>query len=398
MKIIIIGGGIVGLTLAACLVKSNCDISIDIVEAQAFDTALSNELDAWVSSINMASYWLLHRLGVWSDLPQDSYTPLQRMVVWDRSGGGEIHFNASDVDVSQMGFIVRNKALRYVLQRQLAECANVRFYCPSKPVRLNYSPAKVELSLDCGQQLGADLVVGADGGQSWLRQQMGVTVSERSYDQQAMIGVVELRQPHQQVAFQHFLPTGPIGLLPLAQFNQAVYIWSIAKANWADGFDSSIAQFNDALAPHASVMRLLTTTRSMPLCLRQAKNYVKPRLVLIGDAAHSIHPLAGQGLNLGLMDAAALAEVIEQDQQKRYGNGHFRTLRRYERWRKGDNQLMSAAMTAFHYTFTSQSKPIIMLRNTGFKAANQLPLLKRFFIDYAMGLRNSLPALARSEQ
>jgi len=240
------------------------------------------------------------------------------------------------------------------------------------------------------------LIIGADGGQSWVRAQMGVPVTERPYDQQALVAVLKTEKTHQQMGWQSFLPTGPLGLLPLADDHTMAMVWSndLAVAERLSALDEKTfnRELSAALNHRLGELHCLTKPVAIPLIMRHVDQYVQPRLALVGDAAHTIHPLAGQGVNLGLMDAACLAQVLVDAQNKQQDIGSLRVLRRYQRWRKGDNALMLAAMRGFKDLFGSKKPGLMQLRSQGFNQVNQLGCVKNAFMRYAMGWQGELPA------
>lgn len=397
--IVIVGGGMVGLVLAAALARHQLPVILIENQMPALQWPAA-ELDSRVSAINIASQNILMNLGIWSKLSKEATCPLRGMQVWDFVGGGEIEFTAADLGKPQLGFIVENRAVIKALWEHLSTEPLVKMIAPAQPVKMVRGIDNLQLQLADQSIISAKLLVGADGAHSWVREQMGVVLEERPYQQQAIVSVVETEKSHQMLAYQSFLPTGPLGVLPLSHLHRAAIVWSndLLDAERlvripANDFNRELSQ---ALNFRLGAMSYLSELRVIPLVMRHAKEYVQPRLALIGDAAHTIHPLAGQGVNLGLLDAAALAQVIAQARDKDQEIGGLRALKRYQRWRKGNNVLMSATMGGFKELFSGDSNWKVQLRSQGLNLTNQIPWLKQVFMRQAMGEPGDLPELAKS--
>ena len=395
--IVIIGGGIVGLVLATALARAH--FAVTVIESHLADlSAQSARLDARVSAINAVSQQILMNLGVWQQIPSQEYAPLRGLCVWDHLGGGEIQFDSADIGEPQLGFIVQNRALIKALWEKAASMDNLTLLAPEKPAKIIYGATQLQLELTDHRLIPAQLIVGADGSHSWLREEMGVNVDERSYQQQALVAVVQTVRPHQNIGWQSFLPTGPLGVLPLADDHLTAIVWSNTIPTAQRLMTLSSSDFNQelttALNNRLGMMSSLTTPQLIPLVMRHAQDYVQPRLALIGDAAHTIHPLAGQGINLGLLDAAVLAQVLIEAKDRQQDLGSLRVLKRYQRWRKGDNTLMLAAMRGFKELFASDVRWITQLRSQGLAMTNKMSVIKHLIMRYAMGRHGDLPELA----
>ncbi len=396
--IVIIGAGVVGLVLANALARAN--LPVTVVETSLPDLQWDNsQLDARVSAINTVSQQILMNLGVWNKIDPAAYAPLRALQVWDSSGGGAIHFDSADIGEPQLGFIVENRALVKALWETAASLRQVTILAPSQPFKIIHSLTQLQLQLEDQTLIPAQLIVGADGGHSWVREEMGISSHERSYEQQALVAVVHTVRTHQNTGWQSFLPAGPLGVLPLADNQTTAIVWSNTLLEAQRLMGLSVMDFNEemsaALNRRLGAMTLLTPLKMIPLVMRHAQEYVLPHLALIGDAAHTIHPLAGQGVNLGFLDAAALAQVIIEARQKQHDIGSLRVLRRYQRWRKGDNTLMLAAMSGFKQLFAQNSSWIVQLRSRGLNLTNQLDCLKNLIMRYAIGRQGDLPELAK---
>lgn len=396
--IVIVGAGMVGLVLATALARAN--FAVTLVETHTPELQWpKNQWDARVSAINAVSQQILLNLEIWSQLSPETYAPLRGLHVWDHQGGGEIHFDSAEIGEKQLGFIVENRALIKALWENLATFKNVSILCPRRPEKIIHTPALLQLQLDDQTLIPAQLIIGADGGHSWVRDEMAVNVKERSYDQQALVAVVHCVRGHQNIGWQSFLPTGPLGVLPLADSQTTAIVWSNTLPSAQRLMALSAMDFNRelsvALNHRLGEMNCLTAPKQIPLVMRHAQDYVQPRCALIGDAAHTTHPLAGQGVNLGFLDAAVLAQVLMEARQKQQDLGSLRVLRRYQRWRKGDNTLMLAAMRGFKELFAADSAWLVQLRSQGLNLTDQAGFIKNAIMRYAMGRQGDLPALAK---
>lgn len=396
--IVIIGGGMVGLVMAAALARANLPVTV-VESRQPILHWEPQSFDARVSAINLVSQRILSNLGIWPQLAASACAPLRGLQVWDHQAGGEIAFDGAEIGAAQLGFIVENRALIKALWEHLQTLPQVTLLCPRQPSQLIQDESGLQLQLDDQSRIAAELVIGADGAESWVRAQMQIPLQERSYEQQALIAVVKTEKPHQNIGWQSFLTTGPLGVLPLADAHQTAIVWSntieAAQRLLALSSVELNRELSLALDNRLGAMTALTELKMLPLIMRHATDYVQPRLALIGDAAHTIHPLAGQGVNLGLLDAAVLAQVIAEARQKHHDIGSLRVLRQYQRWRKGDNTLMLLAMRGFKELFGSASPWVAQLRSQGLNLTNHLGFIKNCIMHYASGQQSDLPDLAK---
>lgn len=390
-SIIIVGGGMVGLSAACALAKLG--LSIAVIDNHPPLQPNYTQPDARVSSINLENQRFLQQLNVWQCISSQARCPLRDMQVWDHLGGGQIHFDAADIGVAELGCIVENRALRYALWQCLQALDGVDLITASViDAAINEQQAVVKL--DNQKTLSADLLIAADGGRSPLRDTLQMSVQQRTYQQQAIIAVVQAEQAHRMTAYQNFLPTGPVAVLPLADAHRMNLIWSVdtVEAERLMALEQTSFQFElaNALQDKLGKLSLLTERKAIPLIMRHAKQYVKERIALLGDAAHTIHPLAGQGVNLGFADAACLAREIDEGLQKKRDIGSLRVLRQYERARRGDNASILLAMRVFKELFASQAMPVVQARSAGFNTVNRITLLKKLFMDKAVGTHGVL--------
>lgn len=382
---IIVGAGMVGLVSALALAKENFKVAI--IDANPPKTDDNNKISARVSAINLCSQALLAKLGILSKIPPDHTSPLTKMQIWDEIGGGHIEFNSLELNLPQLGLILFNEDIIRAAWLRLSEYTNVSFHheLPQSIVR---EPKHIFLELK-KNKVSAHVLIAADGAHSWVRKTLGIKTDAKPYAQSGIVALIKTEIPHQQCAYQNFLPTGPLGVLPLKNPNEMAIVWS-ADSDYAHALlDMTEPQFNTALEKalgnKLGHISLISERQAFPLVASHAKQYCQERVALIGDAAHTIHPLAGQGLNLGFMDTKALIEAICEAREKERDIGAFRVLRQYERARKGDNISMLAAMRGFKTLFASQNRGLIQLRNLGIQVLNHFGPLKRIFARKGLG-------------
>lgn len=383
--VVIIGGGMVGLALALMLAKNNFKLAIVDHKQPLLDWP--QEPTARVSAINSASLNMLDELGVLENIGSDSMATLSRLFVWDGTGGGEIEFDSAELGIKELGRIIENRAIIKVLYKALQNFSNVSWFNQLNPVKLQATENEVTVELEDGQRLAAKLCVGADGANSWVRSHMQSSTQMRSYQQQAIIAVVQTEMPHQNTGWQVFLPQGPLALLPLSNPNQCAIVFSqkserAQKLMQMDELEFE-CELNNEFGVRLGEIKFLTDRRCFPLTMRHVDSYVEPRLALVGDAAHTIHPLAGQGVNLGFADVVTLARILNESKAKDIGA--LKSLRKYARARRGDNAQMICAMRFFSDLFTSDSTAAIQLRSQGLNITNKLSPLKNYFMREALG-------------
>ena len=386
--VVIVGGGMVGAALACAI--GNHKLSIALIETNKpnYDWP-ADSFDLRVSAITRASQNFLDQIGVWQTIANQRAMAYHDMHVWDAGGDGSIHFDCAEIGEANLGHIVENRVINKSLMQHAANIENIDIYCPAKPMQLLVNEHSANLQLDDGTSLSAELLVGADGGQSWVRQQADISVSTRDYQQTAVVANVTTELTHQHTAWQRFLPTGPLAFLPLANNNISSIVWSTSADEAERLCELDEDNFNAELASafDKKLGKIISTgpRARFPIKGQHASHYVKPHLALIGDAAHTIHPLAGQGVNLGFADASCLAETILTAHDSQKAIGSFKTLRRYERSRRGDNLLMLEAMGAFKQLFSNNTPGLRELRNAGLNFSDRFAPIKHIFMTKALG-------------
>ena len=395
---IIVGGGMVGATLACGLATSNEQVKIAVVDAFAPTLEWNEEsYDMRVSAITRASQTIFRNIGAWEKICEQRLSPYRDMFVWDAAGNGELHFDSADLGEPDLGHIIENRVIVKALHQRMHELENIDVLCPAQVENVEYRDDSVRLILKDQTQFTANLIVGADGSRSWIRQQADIAVKGWDFDQAALVTTVKTEQYHQETAWQRFLNTGPLAFLPLTDGYSSI-VWSttpeeakrlseIPEADFAaeleQAFDSKLGKI-ESVAERAV----------FPLRLFETMNYIKPRLALVGDAAHTIHPLAGQGVNLGLADVASLIDVVMAALNDKKDIGSVAVLRRYERWRRAENRSMLVAMDGLKRLFGSELSIVKELRNVGMNLTDKVTPLKNIMMRQAMGISGNPPSLS----
>ncbi|CAA0079636.1 2-octaprenylphenol hydroxylase [BD1-7 clade bacterium] len=401
----IIGSGIAGSALACAL--NNTDLKVVVIEGGTLpDQAptCDSRLDAFdprVSALTRASESFLEQLGIWPRISALRSQMFDSMYVWDGEGTGNIQFDAREIHQSHLGTLVENRVIVYSLVEELQMSPNVKFLqgvkvrgIVSQTVGGDKHPTHV-IELDQDRQVKAGLVVGADGANSFVRQTMDFKTREWDYGHHGLVCTIQTEKPHQNTAWQRFMHTGPCALLPLPDgengehFCSIVWSASVEEANRLMALDDQ--EFCDTLtsATESCLGNVVGASRrfSFPLRQRHALDYVQDGIALVADAAHTIHPLAGQGINLGLQDVRVLAEELLRAHRSGHRIGDLRVLSRYQRRRKGDNLMMMTVMEGFKHLFGQQSLAVSWIRHLGMAGVGQVVPLKRQIMKQAMGVR-----------
>lgn len=396
--IAVVGGGMVGAAAACLLADSLPNIRIALLERRRpADEWPKDGFDFRVSALTRASERLLKSLGAWELMGRaHAYS---QMHVWEAEGSAQIHFECADIGEPNLGHIVENRVIAAALWQRLEAYDNIDIRCPDHIESLVRCDGAMRMATASEQMLSADLVVGADGGNSRVRELCGINVASSAYGQKGVVTTVKTSVHHADTAWQRFLPSGPVAFLPLEQGYSSI-VWSVAEAEaerlLAVSDDEFCRELADALEGRLGEVSLHGERAAFPLVRQHAKDYVRPGVVLVGDAAHRIHPLAGQGVNLGFLDVAALSQVLAEAHKKSRPMGDLATLRRYERWRRGDNQSVMSLMDLFHRLYAPQPLPVRLVRNVGMSLLNQADPIKNQVIRRAMGLEGDLPDRVRA--
>lgn len=396
VDVLVAGGGAVGAALALALARERFDVVL--VDGRAPAPCDTADVDPRVFAVSPASAAFLTRLGAWGRIAALRVSPYRRMRVWEQGAADELSFDAALVGEPQLGHIVEERALRAGLWATLEAEPAVRRACPARVVRCEPGGGDSRVELDDGTRWRARLVVAADGAQSALREGARLDVDSMPYGERAVVAHVRTERPHEATAWQRFTPAGPLALLPLVDGRVSV-VWSLRDARATSMLALDDAAFVDAItdASGARLGRVQATSprAAFPLRMQLARHYAASRLALVGDAAHTVHPLAGQGLNLGLLDAAALSEVLAAAAAAREDLGAPAVLARYERWRRGEVARAAHAFGLLDGLFRSDFGPLPLLRRAGMGLVQRIGPLKREFALHASGFAGRVPLLAR---
>jgi 2-octaprenylphenol hydroxylase len=394
--LIIIGGGMVGGALACAAAAAGFQVCV--LEARAPATKWPvDEVDLRVSALNRASQRILDHLGVWERMTEMRVSSYTDMHVWDAGGSGNIHFSAAEIGEPNLGHIVENRVTQRALWERMGRLPEITRLCPAVLSQLD-TGADPHIKLEDGREMSAKLLVGADGRESLVRKLAGIASQGWEYDQHAIVATIQPQRHHQFTAWQRFMPTGPLAFLPIDDGRCSI-VWSTSPAQAQELMSFDDPAFCAALS-QASEKILGEVLEVGPravfsLRLGHAESYIREGLALVGDAAHAIHPLAGQGVNLGLLDAATLVDVLIEANQAGRKIGTLAILRRYERARKGANLGMLGAMDFFKRFFSNEILPLQLMRNFGLSMVDHLSPVKHQIMRRAMGLSGELPELAR---
>lgn len=395
-EVAVVGGGMVGATLASILAQGG--IRTAMLEGRPPLRAWpSDSVDIRVSALTITSRNILSALGVWESIARHGVGPYRYMKVWDPGYGGELFFDGADVGRDILGYIVENRHSVAALWESLEGLSEASVICPARVTGLQPDTQGTKLLLDNNRSISAELVVAADGIHSTVRSMAAIDVIGWSYKQMALVATVESSVAHNETAYQRFLTEGPLAFLPLRNGLSSI-VWTSRTESTRRYLELPEKEFIDELNTASGgilgTLGLIGERASFPLRLQYARNYFRNNVVLVGDSAHAVHPLAGQGANMGILDAAALAELILQTREKGRSIAGSHVLRKYERWRKGDNMAMMMGMDLLNRLFIHDLPGIGYLRSIGMNSINRDFRIKNFFNRYGMGIRGDLPSLA----
>lgn len=400
--LLIVGAGMVGLTLALAI-RKHSSLTVAIADTSSIEP-LNSAPHNRVSAINLASQQIFKQLNVWQGMCEQRLQPYQDMHIWDKAGWGKVEFSIQNTSkkppCEQLGWIVENTVIRNSLWQAAQADSGIQFFNEAI-TNLGMGDSEVFASFAQQMPITAKLLIGADGANSWVRQTLGMPITFKDYDHHALVATINCGQGHQNTAWQVFLKEGPLALLPLFDENKASIVWSTVPEEAERLKALSPLEFSKALTAASDgklgELSLEGDRFVFPLTMRMSQDFIKGRAILIGDAAHTIHPLAGQGVNLGLLDAAALAQTLTQAFQKDQHQWFDPvTLKSFNRWRKADALEMIAAMEFIKQLFTPQQAIPKFIRGMGMSLINQTPLLKNKMVNLALGRKGELPILAQA--
>ncbi|MBC6532443.1 FAD-dependent 2-octaprenylphenol hydroxylase [Citrobacter amalonaticus] len=397
VDVAIVGGGMVGLAVACGLQGSGLRVAV-LEQREPQPLAMDADPALRVSAINVASEKLLTRLGVWSDIVARRASCYHGMEVWDKDSFGRIEFDDQSMGYSHLGHIVENAVIHYALWQKAQQSSDITLMAPAELQQVAWGENEAFLTLKDGAMLTARLVIGADGANSWLRNKADIPLTFWDYRHHALVATIRTEEAHGAVARQAFHGEGILAFLPLSDPHLCSIVWSLAPEAAERMQQLSDEQFNQALNiafdNRLGLCQVESDRQVFPLTGRYARQFAAHRLALVGDAAHTIHPLAGQGVNLGFMDAAELVDELKRLHRQGKDIGQYLYLRRYERSRKHSAAMMLAGMQGFRELFAGTNPAKKLLRDIGLKLADTLPGVKPQLLRQAMGL-NDLPEWLR---
>ena len=398
VELLIAGGGLTGLLLAvAC---AGAGLAVAVVDRQDPAAVLGESFDGRTSAIAYGSHNVLEGIGLWPGVAGDA-EPILEIRIADDESPLFLHYDHRELGTgTPLGYIVENRVLRRVLMERVRSLPSVVFLAPLEVRSVSGSPLAATVSLSDGREIRARLVAAADGQQSPLRRAAGIRTVERRYRQTGIVTTVQHQRPHRGVAVEHFLPAGPFAILPMTDSRSSI-VWTeqaelaprltgLPDAAFAEELAARFGDFLGTIEP-------IGPRWAYPLALLLAERYVGPRMALIGEAAHVIHPIAGQGLNLGIRDIAVLAELVIDARRLGLDIGGEALLAQYQRWRRFDALALAAVTDSLNRLFSNGLAPLQLFRDLGLAAVHRLPPLKRLLMRDAMGLVGDLPRLVRGD-
>ncbi len=383
--IAIIGAGLVGASLAAALAPSGLSVALVEPHAPAAPAAPDDAWDSRMYAVSPGSAAFLADVGAWEGVDAHRTERVESMRIFGDEPSAQLQFSAYEAGLRELAFIVESRRLQSALWHYVSQARQVRIFCPATCAALLQHTDHTDVVLDGGTTLRAKLVVGADGAQSWVREQAGIKVIAHDYAQSAVVANFACVLPHRGTAYQWFRPDGVLALLPLPG-NRVSMVWSTSDAQAQEllalGAASLAQRVSEASDGVVGALDVITPAAAFPLRLQRVEAFVKPRLALVGDAAHNVHPLAGQGVNLGFRDARELAAVL-CDRGAQHDCGDYTLLRRYERARKEDVLSMQLATDGLQKLFASRAVWLSRARNLGMRAVESQPFIKNLLVKHA---------------
>ncbi len=402
-QVLVIGGGMAGLTLAAALGTAGVDVVL--VDRDTVEARTTPGFDGRTTAIACGSQRLMAGAGLWPALAADA-EPILDIRIADGRAPVFLHYDHREVGADPFGYIIENRLLRLGQFARLDTLPSVTALAGTAVMAIEREPAIARATLADGRVVRAELIVGADGRGSFVRQSAGIGIVSWRYRQKAIACTMAHEAPHRGLAVEHFRPAGPFAVLPMTDDAEGTHRSSIVWTEREDLADAYAAlpdpafdaELQRRVGDHLGRVRVLGRRWVYPLGVLHANAYVAPRLALVSEAAHGIHPIAGQGLNMGLRDVAALAEVVVDQARLGLDAGDPDALARYERWRRFDNMSLVAVTDVLNRLFSNDLPPIRLARDTGLAMVERLPPLKKFFMRHAMGVVGQLPRVMRGEE
>lgn len=401
IDVVIGGGGMVGLTLALALAQGGLEVLVADPIPSATKTGAV--FDGRVSALSYSSVRMLETLGVWTKLKQRAQ-PIYDILVTDAKLGEmpspfSLHFDHREIGLP-MGYIAENRDIRTALLARVIQSGRLALECPALVSDCSLEAEAMAVTLDNGRRILTPLFIAAEGRDSPSREHMEIGLIHWSYPQRGIVATVAHERSHCGTAYEHFLPSGPFAILPMTG-NRSSLVWTEREAHADAMLKLADAEFETEIArrfgSHLGAVRAEGPRWSYPLRFHLARRFVRPRFALVGDAAHGIHPIAGQGLNLGFKDVAALAEIVLDAARLGLDFGAGEVLTRYERWRRFDSLTLAAATDAFNRLFSNDVAPLRLVRDVGLGIVDGIGPLRRFFMRHAGGDVGKLPRLLRGE-
>jgi 2-octaprenylphenol hydroxylase len=379
--VVVAGAGMIGCTCAALIAQSG--VRVALVDPNPIKLEHNRPNQVRVSALNLSTETILCALGAWPFLKAESLSPFRQIDVWDENSNGQITFSAADVGLSHLGHIIPNQHIRSALIARMAQLNTLDCLPGQRIEAFDANDSAIRITLSSGRTTSCQLLIGADGTASTIRSLAQISVDKYFYDHKAIVATIITDKPHHEIARQIFLDTGPLALLPLKDGRSSI-VWSCSL----ERFDELEKLDNDAFSTALSraseyrlgTIRVISRRASFFLIRQHAQRYIAPRVALIGDAAHTIHPLAGLGANIGFSDAKALAKVVNHTSQQGRDIGNYSVLRRYERERRGGVHITSSFMDILDHSFKSSHPLVRTSRGFGFNLINNLDPLKSILI------------------
>jgi len=394
--LLIIGGGMVGASLACAL--GNQPLRVGVIEAVPFRSSSQPSYDDRSIALAFGARKIFEGMGLWQQVA-DIVTPIKKIHVSDRGHFGTTRMDAAREGYPALGYVVENRDLGQLFAKELESLPNIELICPAqmKNVTINANDAEVVIEKDGEiETLTTKLIVGADGGRSVVRQLAGISHTSDDYNQSAVIANVTPGKGHQHTAYERFTDSGPLALLPMTE-GRCSLVWTVDRDKvdevmaWDD--ETFLTRLQQRFGMRVGPLQKVGRRNAYPLALVRADEHIRPRLALIGNAAHVLHPIAGQGFNLGIRDVAALAQVIVE--AKEADIGALSVLNQYDQWRKRDQDCVAGLTDGLVRIFSNQITALVIGRNSGLLAMDIIPPVKRALMRQTMGLAGKLPKLAR---